>query len=262
MLKNSELLAAYPETSEFLKKNKPVVIKIGGSTLEERNKTLYIIAELYRQGFNLIIVHGGGKDIDQALMTQDIQPKKVNGKRVTDGVTLAIAREELTKINGQLVADLNNQYKVPAIGFIAAGVLTQQDETLGFVGKNPVVRKSLFQASIGIGQVPVVAPITAHINNVCQDLNTNADEVASAIAREFQSLLIMVTDVPGVMRNGEIMQQFHPEDMDTVTGGMIPKVKACLDVANTGGEAVICQLDDILENVLGTRQQGTYFGKN
>lgn len=261
MLKESEWVLAFSETGEYLKRNLPVVIKLGGSTLESQDETLRSVAELYRHGISVILVHGGGNDIDKALRQQGIEPTKVNGKRVTDERTLAIVQQETARINRELTLRLNNHYGIPAASFIAAGILTQRDQTLGFVGKNPVVKKSLFQASLDVGQVPVVAPITTQIDNVYQDLNTNADEVASAIAQELRSLLVMVTDVPGVIKNGRVIRQFHSEDMIAVTGGMIPKVQACVDVANVGGKAIICQPDDILENVLATKQQGTYFGK-
>lgn len=238
-----------------------LIIKIGGSTLEEEDTTLKNVAGLHQQGHSMVLVHGGGKEIDQALVEKNITAVKVSGKRVTNFETLGIVVDVLDRINARLVEKLT-QYKIPATGFNSRfGILKGEieDPDLEFVGKVTKVEVGSVIHELSLGKIPVISPITTDLINPNQLLNTNADTAAAAIAINMpNSRLILMTDVPGVKgKDGAVINHLDfghyktLEEEGVVTSGMIPKLAEGYRVVLSGGTAQIVNLPRLLPAVYG-----------
>ncbi|WP_236781947.1 acetylglutamate kinase [Aneurinibacillus sp. XH2] len=230
-----------------------LVIKCGGSTLEQLPASFYKdIAMLQRQGVLVTIVHGGGPAISAMLKQMGIAPKFVDGLRVTDEATLQVAQMVLIgQTNKQIVSNIQ------MAGGRAAGIsgidgatlqVVQGSRHLGFVGEIQRVDTMLIAALAHSELIPVIAPLG--IDQSGQIYNVNADTVAGAVAGAIGAKqLIMVTDVPGVMQEVEGAKQVLPEldrkQIDeliaagVIYGGMIPKVRAALDALEQQVEEVL-----------------------
>lgn len=251
-IKNYENIESPDFSEEKPSQGEIAVIKIGGSTYEERANILKDIALLHRMGQALVVVHGGGVEIDEALKADGIQPKKVNGKRVTDADTLKIVVGVLEKINGDIKAQLIG-LDVPSCRFLPDHRLLQAeitDSSLGLVGGTPEVDESELNLLVNYtshGVVPVVCPIAVQKSNPLQKLNVNADTSAGAIAASLsKAKLILLTDVPGVMgEDGLLINELTPsyyavlKQQGAIQGGMLPKIEACLPLVQKGGTALI-----------------------
>jgi acetylglutamate kinase len=214
------------------------VVKIGGSTLADAAGVLDGLADLWRAGGPLVVVHGGGPIIDAWLRRLGIAPRFVAGRRVTDAATLEVVRAVMGGvINSDLVAALVAR-GVPALGLngLAAGLLHAQRAAPehGLVGIAPYADDASLRALLAGGFVPVIAPLALGPEDEC--LNVNADDAATAIARALGAdHLLFVSDVPGVLdAAGQIIPRLtaaQARDLlanGTITGGMIPKLQACL----------------------------------
>jgi len=226
-----------------------VVVKIGGSTLGQHDTTLEDLAELQRQGVPVVVVHGGGKAISEWQRRLQLEPRFVDGLRVTDGESLAIAVAVLSGlVNKELVAGLA-ALGARAIGLSGAdGALIEasiKDPRLGYVGSIGRINRHLLDALLDAGYLPLVSPIA--IGPGGQLLNVNADTVAGEMACALQArALIFLTDVPGILDEGGIaLGRQHAREMQAlltrgvVSGGMIPKVKACVRALEAVQEAHI-----------------------
>lgn len=235
-----------------------IVVKIGGSTYEERAETVASIALLSRVYHKKIVaVHGGGKEIDQAMEAAGIEPRKVNGIRYTDEKTLKIVTDVLEVVN-RGIRTILLEHRVATCGFLPEhGLLRSEieDPRLGFVGGMPDIDESelnLLQRYVLGGTVPVVCPIAVQKDNPSQGLNVNADLSAGALAAALGAKFVLLTDKPGVLdENGKTIKRMIASDYDTlkekgvISGGMLPKIQACLPVVHRGGLAIIC--NDIWE---------------
>lgn len=214
------------------------VVKIGGSTLDDAAGVLDGLADLWRAGGPLVVVHGGGPIIDAWLRRLGIAPRFVAGRRVTDVATLEVVRAVMGgAINSELVAALVAR-GVPALGLtgLAAGLLhaDRAAPEHGLVGIAPFAEDLPLRALLAGGFVPVIAPLALGPDGEC--LNVNADDAATAIARALGAdHLLFVSDVPGVLdATGNIIPRLTASQAadlladGTVTGGMIPKMQACL----------------------------------
>ncbi len=220
-------------------KGKILVIKLGGSTLEHQRTVLQDIIWLQSMGVYPLLIHGGGPSINEWLKKLDIPVRFENGLRVTDSETLEIVRMVLLgQLNPELVLMIE-QMGGRAIGLsgIDSGMIRAHvaDERLGLVGEiedvDPTPVKNLIEA----GYIPVIAPLGASSDGLC--LNINADLVASHLAGALGAeKLLFLSNVVGICRsNGSVIAEITEaqarwliED-GVITGGMIPKVQACLD---------------------------------
>ena len=235
--------------------NKPTVIKVGGSTLEDTGTTFQDIATRAKNGEQIVVVHGGGPEASQWLKKMDIESRFENGLRVTDEKVLPVVTAVYAGlINKRLVEALNNE-GVQAVGLS------------GYVGEpnqvNPKLLRTLFES----GYTPVISPISFAITNgQRKTVNVNADSIASilAIALEAKKLLFL-TDTDGVSDSNQERIPIISEDASLdliangiISGGMIPKVQACLAVVREGVQAQIVdgQRAGILLNLA---DQGTLF---
>lgn len=231
-----------------------LVVKIGGSTLGAHDTTLDDLVTLQQQGRKTVVVHGGGAAVTGWMDKQGLEARFVRGLRVTDEASLEIVVAVLAGlVNKQLVAEVN------ARGGRAAGISGADGPTIlaevtdpdyGRVGQVREVRTDLLTAVLGAGLMPVLSPVGFDVQHERPDaalLNINADTVAGEVAAALGATrLVFLTDVPGVKgADGEVAATLTKDQVaaligaGTVGGGMIPKVEACLRVAEAGGRALI-----------------------
>lgn len=220
-------------------KGKILVIKLGGSALEHQQTVLQDVVWLHDLGVYPILVHGGGPYINEWLKKLNIQTRFENGLRVTDSQTLEIVRMVLLgQLNPQLVlaTSLMGGKAIGLSGMDGCMIRAHvADEQLGFVGEVDAVDATPVQNLIEAGYIPIIAPLGATSDGTC--LNINADLVASHLAGALSAeKLLFLSNVPGICRsNGKVISEVTEaqahwliEDR-VITGGMIPKMKACLD---------------------------------
>ena len=223
---------------DFLKE-KILVIKLGGSTLEHQRSIIQDIIWLHALGAHPVVVHGGGPYINEWMDKLNMPTRFENGLRVTDATTLEVVRMVLLgKVNSELVL-MASQLDGNAIGLsgtdgnmIRARII---DEKLGFVGEIEAVDPTLPQTLIQQGYIPVIAPLGQSESGTC--LNINADLVASHLAGALNAeKLIFLSNVVGICRtdNSLISELTEKEALQLIeagiiSGGMIPKVTACLN---------------------------------
>ena len=241
------------EVKRYLVKynNEYIVIKCGGSVLVDQNLfNIFIkdIAVLNKLGFNPIIVHGGGKRINSKLLELNIKSNFINGLRVTDKNTISIVEDVLIEFNKEIVNALKGQFcearRITSKEYNIITVKPENDE-LGFVGTPTHIKVDVLKEIIEVNEVPVVAPLGLNENN--QTFNINADTVAGAIAKKLKARrLMIISDVEGVLDNEkklipEIDSRKAKELIyqEVISGGMIPKINNCLDVASNGVKGVV-----------------------
>ena len=221
-----------------------LTIKLGG-TAGAHAASLAVLVERAEPGW--VIVHGGGAEVGEWSRRLGVEPAAVDGLRVTDPETLEIAVAVLRGVvNTRLVATFCAA-GVAAVGLcgVDGDLLGAErfDERLGEVGRINRVNGALLSTLANAGQVPVVAPIAR--GNGAQVLNVNADEVAGAIAAARGGRLLLLTDVAGVLRDGEPVATLTDEDAEglladeTASGGMRPKLRAALTAARAGCRVAI-----------------------
>ncbi len=223
---------------DFLKE-KTLVIKLGGSTLEHQRIVLQDIIWLQALGARPVLVHGGGPYINEWLTKLNMPTRFENGLRVTDASTLDVVRMVLMgQVNSGLVL-IASQMGGKAIGLsgIDGNLIRAHiaDENLGFVGEIDSVDPSLVQTLIDQGYIPVIAPLGQSESGSC--LNINADLVASHLAGALNAeKLIFLSNVKGICRaDGSLISELTETEAlqlieeGVISGGMIPKVTACLN---------------------------------
>lgn len=222
----------------------PLTIKLGG-TAGGHAASLKVLVERATPGW--VLVHGGGLEVADWSRRLGIEPTTVDGLRVTDPATLDIAVAVLRGlVNARLVAEFVAA-GVPAIGLGGAdGDLLgaeRFDPRLGEVGRVTRVNGGLLAALAADGQVPIVAPVARGAGS--ELLNVNADEVAGAIAAERGGRLILLTDVPGVLRDGTPVASLSADEAsamladESASGGMRPKLRAAIAAAGAGCSVTI-----------------------
>ena len=251
-----------------LNKLSPVVFKVSGSDLDDpafSQRLAELIAAQAKAGARPILVHGGGKEITELLGALKIESRFIEGLRVTDGPTRDVALMVLSGLaNKRLVAHLLTA-GANAIGLSGVdGALVRVERInaeLQYVGKPTQVNAALLHHLLDQGMVPVINPMSIDDHNeIC---NVNADHVAGAIAAALDaSMLTFITNVPGVLDPQKSLipslqsQQTQALIADgNISGGMIPKVRTCLEALGAGVKQVrITNLDGVADNA------GTVFG--
>jgi acetylglutamate kinase len=250
-----------------------IVIKCGGSVLVDQNLFDHFIDNisiLKKLGFIPIVVHGGGKRISNKLSEQGIESKFLNGLRITDEKTIKIAEEVLIEFNKEIVEALNNiQCTAEEINTKKNNIISviKDDEKLGFVGSPNKINKRSLDKIIEEKKVPVIAPLG--LDEQAQPFNINADTAAGYIAKELNARrLIIMSDVEGVLdKEKNLLPEIDSEKIseliknDTISGGMIPKINNCLDVASNGVKGVVIidgrKKNSILFELLSDKGSGT-----
>lgn len=246
------LIEAFPYIKQWF--GRTVVVKYGGSTRSgesELRNTLQDIVLMKFVGMRPIVVHGGGKDITRATEKLGIRSQFVDGLRVTDLPTMKIVEKILGgKINKQLVG-LIHQLGGRAVGLSgkdgamlqASRIKSRTGKSIGFVGAVSKVNAAVLQSLDRDKFIPVIAPLG--LGKDGHTYNVNADEAAGAIAGALRAeKLVFLTDVAGICKRKEdpktllstIKAKDIPKLLKTgiVSGGMIPKVGACLRALKAG----------------------------
>jgi acetylglutamate kinase len=239
------LLDALPYIKRF--SNEVFVIKYGGSAQinpELKDKVAQDILLMYLVGIKPVVVHGGGNKISGMLDRLQLGTKFIDGLRVTDDKVMEIVEMVLSgSINKEITAILNH-HGAKAIGisgkdanFIKAKPIDY--EKYGLVGKITDIDASVVKNLIAEKFIPVIAPIGADESLNHPGYNINADLAASIGAKK----IIFMTDTKGVLdKDKNCFSTLHEKDIaalkanETIVGGMIPKVDACLEAVNSGVE--------------------------
>ena len=231
------------EVKKNLKKynNEFIVIKCGGSVLIDPNLfNIFIqdIAILKKLGLSPIIVHGGGKRINNKLNKLNIKSNFIKGLRVTDIKTINIVEDVLIEFNKEIVNALQKKScKAKRITSKEYNIISVKPENkeLGFVGMPTKVKTEFLKEIINANEIPVIAPLGLDENN--QTYNINADTAAGAVAKELKARrLLMISDVEGVLDQDKKLiaeiNSLKAKNMinkDIISGGMIPKINNCID---------------------------------
>lgn len=237
--------------------SKPIVIKIGGATFGKHDPILEDIVSLQKKEKSLVVVHGGGNMVTEWLKKQGIETRFVRGERVTDKPSLEVVTAVLSGLaNKQIVATINS-LGGRAVGISGVdGAMVQSriaKEELGYVGTIVMVDTAILEALLKAGLIPVISPVSYYALDRPADaplmLNTNGDPLAGEIAAAINAeKLIFLTDVMGVLdKDGKLLSIITIDqvqdliDSNTVSGGMIPKLNACLKAASN--KTVTCIVD-------------------
>lgn len=232
---------------------KNVVVKIGGSTLGAHDTTLGDLVALQQQGISPVVVHGGGPVVTDWLKRQGVEAPFVRGLRTTTAESLQVVTAVLAGlVNKELVAGiLANGGRAIGISGIDGRLIEArvQNPDLGYVGEVVNVRTHVLETLLSAGYIPVVSTVGYNptAEALPNTLNLNADTVAGEIAAALGSeRLVFLTDVEGVKDGrGEVLPHLTPPDAQqliqagTASGGMIPKLEACLRARTAGAEAWI-----------------------
>ena len=233
---------------------KTLVIKYGGNAMNDEAITTTIlqdIAALKIVGVNPILVHGGGPEINKMLSKLGIEPRFVNGLRVTDEQTMEVAQMILCgKINKNIVGELNSM-GVKAIGLCGKDSqlikAERLDDKLGYVGRITEINAKLLDILARDEFIPVIASIATDDNG--NSYNINADTAAAAIGAAMHAeKLLFLSDIDGIMANKDDKQTLIDRitiaelrkmmEAGTISGGMVPKANSCIDAIERGINSV------------------------
>ncbi len=250
MQKAEVLIEALPYIQRF--NRKIIVVKYGGSAMldeELKKRVIQDVVLLKLTGFKPIIVHGGGKEISKWIGKVGMEPKFVNGLRVTDETTMEIAEMVLNKVNKSLV-QMVNELGVKAVGISGKdGKLLKCEkkysngEDIGFVGNITEVNPKIIYDLLEKDFLPIICPVGC--DDHLTSYNVNADDAACAIAEAMKAeKLAFLTDVEGVYRDFDdkdsLISEMTVEEAQKfveeggVGGGMLPKLQNCIDAIKSG----------------------------
>ena len=263
-LKKADLLT---ETLPFMKRyaNKVIVVKFGGNAMGKKEYITSFandIVLLQQVGMLPVVVHGGGPQIGEMLSKLKIKTEFINGLRVTDSATIDVVEMVLSGVTNKSIVTAISNSGAKSVGIsgkdgnlITAKRLTKIDENsdsnlekvidLGYVGEPEKIDPQVIKALINEKMIPVIAPVG--MGNDGLTYNINADTAAGAISATMKaSRMIMLTDVTGVLdKNGNLIPELTIDEAleliakKVVVGGMIPKVKTCIDAVQGGAEASV-----------------------
>jgi len=243
------LLEALPYIREF--HGRTIVIKYGGAAMVDpalKEEFARDVVLLKYVGMNPIVIHGGGPEISGWMRRLDLPIEFVDGLRVSDAETVEVAKMVLVgKVNKDIVG-LLNRHGSPAIGlcgddgllFRATRQLAPSGQDIGFVGRIEHVDTGVL-THVAADYIPVIASIGADREG--NSYNINADDAAGAVARALGAYKVMfLTDVAGWLRDpgdpestiSEVSAAELEDALQSVSGGMRPKLAACLDAIHGG----------------------------
>ncbi|MDB5667905.1 MAG: argB [Alphaproteobacteria bacterium] len=244
------LVEALPYIRRFA--GKSVVVKLGGNAIDEEIERAIAqdVLLLRSVGVRCVLVHGGGPQVDQMMKRMGKAPEFRDGLRVTDAETLEIVRMVLVgKVNRDLVARINQEAGDDPVAVGVAGedggllVATPREASLGFVGDVKHVRADRLAKLLDDGLAPVVSTIGS--DETGQPYNINADEAARAIAVAMGAeKIVYLTSAPGLLEDvndeSSLVQRLSSAELraridhESVSAGMIPKLRACADAVDGG----------------------------
>ena len=254
-LDRAQVLAeALPYIQKFA--GKTIVVKYGGNAMisqELRQAVISDIVLLSLVGIRVVVVHGGGPEINQMLEKIGKEPKFVDGLRYTDQETMEVVQQVLCgQVNKDLVAILN-RLGGRAVGLcgLDGGLLQARklDEKHGLVGQVCQVDPRPLTDALGGGYIPVVATVAQGMDEAVT-YNVNADTAAAKLAVALEAeKLILLTDVRGLLRDPADESTLIPELQlssvpalvreGVISGGMIPKVDCCVEAVRSGVQSAV-----------------------
>ena len=244
------LIEALPYIQRF--NRKIIVVKYGGSAMideELKKRVIEDVTLLKLVGFKPIIVHGGGKEISKWVEKAGMEPKFINGLRVTDKDTMELAEMVLGKVNKSLV-QLVESLGVRSIGISGKdGALLKvakkysDGQDIGYVGEVTEVNEQIIYDLLEKDFLPIICPVGMDENY--HTYNINADDAACAIARAVNAeKLAFLTDIEGVYRDyndkSSLISELSTTEArkllagGTIGGGMLPKLNNCIDAIEHG----------------------------
>ena len=258
------LTAALPYIKKY--SGKVVVIKYGGNAMineQLKQQVMEDIALLWLTGIKVVLVHGGGPEINQTMEKLGKKAVFVDGLRVTDKETVDIVQMVLAgKVNKTLVnlIQANGGHAIGLSG-IDGGIIeaTTKNEALGYVGKITKIRTQPINDLLEKHYIPVISTIASdRYGNV---YNINGDTAAAYIAGALGAeRLIMMTDIAGILRDKDDPSTLIPHitveeakklyDQGVISGGMIPKVDCCIEALEHGVENVVIMDGRIPHSIL------------
>lgn len=279
--KSQILIDALPYIQKY--NNKILVIKYGGNAMtneELKDAVMNDIVLLSLVGIKVVLVHGGGPEINDMLKRLGIESRFVNGLRYTDDTTIDVVKMVLSgKVNKELV-QLLAQHKGNAVGLcgIDGGMLiaekkkTDDGQDLGWVGEITKVNTKPILDALDNGNVPVIATVATDENG--NTYNINADTAAAQIAAELGAEnLILMTDIAGLLRDKDdpstLISKVNVSEVPflkrqgIISGGMIPKIDCCVEAVRRGVNKTVI-IDgrvphSILIEILSNEGIGTQF---
>ncbi|MDP2037849.1 MAG: acetylglutamate kinase [Ignavibacteria bacterium] len=246
--KEDVLIEALPYIQQFEKTT--FVVKYGGAVMTDENLKAMVAQDvtlLRKIGIEVVVVHGGGKEITSLAEKLDIKTKFVNGQRYTDEDMRDVVQMVLGGlINKDIVRRINiNGGRAVGISGIDANLVTvkQLDKALGLVGEVIDVNASFIRNLLNDGYLPVIAPIGVDAEGTVY--NVNADIAAGPIAASLSATkLVYMTDIDGVKINGKLASHLTQSEAQkyiadgNISGGMIPKVESALAALESGVQKV------------------------
>jgi acetylglutamate kinase len=251
------LIEALPYIRNFNKKT--IVIKYGGAAQKDdqlKDAFAQDIALLSFIGIRPVVVHGGGPKISEMMEKMGKKPEFVHGQRVTDKETMDIVEMVLGGLVNKEIVSLINKHGGKAIGLSGKdnGLIKAKKKLLkkmpesgieeiidiGLVGEVTAINSQMIESLEKEGFIPVISPIGISDSN--ETLNINADYVAAAMASAIKAeKLMLLTDVEGIKeKNGDVLKTLNKKDIkhlisnNTISGGMLPKVQACMSAIESG----------------------------
>ena len=244
------LIDAFPFIQQF--SGKTVVIKYGGAAqtqVELKQKFARDIALMFLVGIKVVIVHGGGKKINTILEKLGIETEFIEGQRVTTPENMEVVEMVLSGSVNKEISALLNHNGAKAIGISGKDASfmkakPKDREKYGLTGNITSIDSSVIQRLIDDKFIPVIAPIAAGDDIGHPGYNINADLAASKIAIALKAQkIIFLTDTTGVLdKKMQLLSTLKESDIQslindkTISGGMIPKVEACLESIDGGVE--------------------------
>tara|TARA_Y100001960_G_scaffold325831_1_gene408943 strand:+ start:31 stop:894 length:864 start_codon:yes stop_codon:yes gene_type:complete len=262
------------EVKKYLNKykNEYIVVKIGGSVLNDKNLFKILIEDisiLKKMNFNPILVHGGGKRLTNKLNQLNIESKFVKGLRVSNKNVVKIAEEIFTEFNKEILNEIKN-YSVNAKSITSKenNIISVKpiSKELGFVGTPYEVNTEILKKIINANEIPIIAPLG--LNSDSQVYNVNADDIATFVASSLNARrLIMISDVAGVLdKENNLISEINSAkakemiSSGEITQGMLVKINNAINVADKVKGTVIIDgraEHSILYELLSDKGSGT-----
>jgi len=244
---------AVQEIEKYIKKylKEKIVIKCGGRVLLDPDLfTNFVndVTTLKKLGLTPVIVHGGGPRIKKKLEELNIDSKFIMGLRVTDERIIKVVEEVMIEFNKEIITALEKREckaKSVTVKENISIYAEQKNKVLGYVGKPTKIDSKLINNLLKENFIPVVSPMG--IDEKKQTYNINADTAAGALAKSLKSRrLMLMTDVEGVYdKNKKLISEIKSDEAEkmiydeTISEGMIPKIRTCIDAVNNGVRAVV-----------------------
>ncbi|KAB8040891.1 acetylglutamate kinase [Silvanigrella paludirubra] len=253
------------------------VIKCGGSLLSNKiylDQIIKEISQMYHLGIKIILIHGGGNEINDISKKFHISPKFLNGQRITDKETMEIVQLSLHGKTNRNIISCFNKYNVNSVGMSGQDSNTIEanirDEKLGYVGNITHVNLNLIEHLLNGNYLPVISSLATDKQGNTYNINADIMAAEIALATSADKFLIL-SDIDGIYDDFSNKNSLYNEislnqikkgvDDNKFTNGMLPKLEACSLIINK--KKMNCQIingkikNNILESLIFNKSIGT-----